>query len=414
MELEIPTAEVFEPLLHPARFKAAHGGRGSGKSHFFAGAMVEAALLKPGFRGVCLREVQKSLKESAKLLIEDKIREFGLTGFRCLKDETITPGGGLIIYRGMNDLNADTIKSLEGFDVSWFEEAQTMTARSLELLRPTMRAKGSELWFSWNPRNASDPVEQFLRGPDTPNNAVVVEANYSDNPWFPDELETERAHDEAHNRDRYGHIWLGHYEPQVKGAIWDRALIQRQRVTEAPTLSRIVVAIDPAVSSEAGSNEHGVIVAGLGSDGHAYVLEDGTLGGPPERWARRAASLFDKWEADAIVVEINQGGDMVKHTLRSVRPDLPVKEVRATRGKHVRAEPISAQYEVGNVHHVGDFPELEDQMCQITAAGYEGEGSPDRADAMVWALTDLFPRLVRKEEPPRRKIIRGSAGGWMG
>lgn len=415
MELEIPTAEVFEPLLYPARYKAVYGGRGSGKSHDRAAAVVEEAVMNPGLRVVCLREVQKTLKDSAKALIEDKIRAFDLPGFEILNTEIRTPGGGIVIFQGMNDQNADSIKSLEGFDRAWFEEAQTMSARSLELLRPTIRKPGSELWFTWNPRNASDPIETFLRGPDAPDNTVLVEANYDDNPWFPDELEAERKHDEKHNRDRYGHIWLGHYEPQVKGAIWDRGLIQSLRVSRATTLGRILVSVDPAVSSEAGSNKHGIIVGGLGEDKHGYVLEDGSLTGSPRRWAERAIALYDKYDADAIVVERNQGGDMVKHTLKTVRADIRIIEVHATRGKHVRAEPISALYHEGVIHHVGDFPVLEDQMCQITAAGYEGEGSPDSADAMVWLFTELFPRLVRKAEKPKRRIVRSATqGGWMG
>lgn len=415
MELEIPTAEVFEPLLHPARYKGVHGGRGSGKSHDRAAAVVEDSVLNPGLRTVCLREVQKTLKDSAKALIEDKISEYKLDGFQVLNTEIRTPGGGIIIFQGMNDQNADSIKSLEGFDRAWFEEAQTMSARSLELLRPTIRKPGSELWFTWNPRNASDPIETFLRGPDAPDSAVVVEANYDDNPWFPEELEAERQHDEKHNRDRYGHIWLGHYEPQVKGAIWDRALIQRQRVSAAPTMGRILVSVDPAVSSEEGSNRHGIIVGGLGEDTHGYVLEDGSLHGSPRQWAERAVALYDKHDADAIVVERNQGGDMVKHTLRTVRSDIKIVEVHATRGKHVRAEPVSAQYQEGIIHHVGEFPELEDEMCQITPAGYEGEGSPDRADAMVWLFTELFPRMVRKIVPTKKKTPKSrTKGGWMG
>jgi len=151
--LQIKTAKVFEPLLQPSRYKGAWGGRGSGKSQFFGDLMVEEHLMYPGHRSVCIREVQKTLQESAKKLIEDKIKEYGLQrqGFRILRDRIETPGGGIITFTGMADHNNESIKSLEGYDRAWVEEAQTMSKRSLQLLRPTIRKEGSELWFSWNP-----------------------------------------------------------------------------------------------------------------------------------------------------------------------------------------------------------------------------------------------------------------------
>lgn len=225
-ELELPTAAVFEPLLHPSRYKGAWGGRGSGKSHFFADLMVEAALTKPGFRGVCIREVQKDLNQSAKRLIEDKIQAHGVGSvFDCQKAVTVTPGGGIIVYQGMQDHTADSVKSLEGFDVAWVEEAQTLSARSLTLLRPTIRKPGSELWFSWNPRRKTDPVDRMLRGEDQPTGAVVVRANWSDNPWFPAELEQERLDDLRMKPDQYGHIWEGDYEQITEGAYYAACLV---------------------------------------------------------------------------------------------------------------------------------------------------------------------------------------------
>jgi phage terminase large subunit len=144
--LTIDTARVFEPLIQPVRYKGVYGGRGSGKSHFMAGAVVEHCLLNPDSRIVCIREVQKTLAQSAKLLIE-KIQEFGVgSAFRVLYDRIETPGGGLIIFQGMIDATAESIKSLEGCSVAWIEEAQTLSNRSLTLLRPTIRAEGSEIW----------------------------------------------------------------------------------------------------------------------------------------------------------------------------------------------------------------------------------------------------------------------------
>ena len=408
--------------MQPSRYKGAYGGRGSGKSHFFAEPHffaelgVERCLMRPGSRGVCIREVQKSLKESAKRLIEDKIRAMGVEQhFRILNDQIVTPGGGIILFQGMQDHTAESIKSLEGFDWAWAEEAQTLSERSLEMLRPTIRAPGSELWFSWNPRNPKDPVDALLRGINPPKDSIVVKANYSDNPFFPKELEDEREHDYRNNPTRYAHIWLGEYEPAVIGAIWNRETIHAYRRDKAPELSRIVVAVDPAVSHNPGSDEHGIMICATGPDQRGYVLEDATLSGSPIDWARRAVAMFDKYDADCIVTEINQGGDMVRHTLNTVRMNLPIREVRATRGKHVRAEPISALYQAGRISHVGSFPELETQMCQMTADGYQGDGSPDRVDAMVWAFTELFPAMtVPRVERVVTPSFAGTPGAWMG
>jgi len=411
------TVPVFRPLISPARYKGAHGGRGSGKSHFFAELAVVTCMTNPGARIVCVREVQKSLRESVKLLIEDKIRvlEFG-PWFEVRHDLIRTPGDGLIVFQGMQDHTAESVKSLEGFDVAYCEEAQTITERSLEMLRPTIRKPGSELWFSWNPRHASDPVDQLLRSEELPPNARVVQSNYPENPYFPDVLERERRFDLQNNPQRYNHIWLGAYEPQAIGAIWNREILHRHRVREAPPLERIIIAIDPAISAEKGSNETGIIACGLGADKRGYVIADETCVASPEEWARRAVTLFDVMNADAIVVEVNQGGDMCRATLTAIRPGVPIIEVHASRGKHVRAEPISALYSIGKISHVGVFSELEHQMCLITAEGYQGEGSPDRADALVWGLTSLFGKLTQRvtETNNRFKVVPSSPRRLIG
>ena len=227
--LTIDTARIFEPLLQPSRYKGAWGGRGSGKSHYMAGAVVEHCLLNPGSRIVCIREVQKTLAQSAKLLIENKIQEFGVgSQFRVLYDRIETPGGGLIIFQGMVDATAESIKSLEGYNIAWVEEAQTLSNRSLALLRPTIRAEGPEIWFSWNPRRKSDAVDQFLHGA-RPDNAIVVKANWRDNPWFPSVLEEERHLDLEKFPDRYHHVWEGDYAKAFEGAYFAAVLAEARK-----------------------------------------------------------------------------------------------------------------------------------------------------------------------------------------
>lgn len=247
--IQIKTAKVFEPLLHPSRYKGAHGGRGSGKSHFFAGLLIEDSLLERGMRSVCIREVQKSLKESAKRLIEDKLTEQGLgeaEGFKVFREVIQTPGDGLIAFQGMQDHTAESIKSLEGYKRAWCEEAQSLSARSLSLLRPTIRSDGSELWFSWNPRRKIDPVDLMLRGDTLPTGAVVVRANWSDNPWFPSVLEQERLDCLNNDPDQYDHIWEGGYATILAGAYFAK------HISEARAQGRIGrVGKDPLIQVRA-------------------------------------------------------------------------------------------------------------------------------------------------------------------
>lgn len=254
-KLQIPTARVFVPLLdRSARYLGAFGGRGSGKSNFFADNMVEDSLAEPGncgegLRSICIREVQKDLAQSSKALLEAKIRERGLTeadGFKVYRELIETPGDGLIIFKGMNDYTADSIKSLENFKRAWWEEAQTATAHSLNLLRPTLRANGSQLWFSWNPRRKSDPVDIMLRGPQLPTASVVVRANWRDNPWFTGALEQERQDCLRTQPDKYDHIWEGGYLTLAEGAYYAKEL------TAARTAGRIGrVSADPLMTLRA-------------------------------------------------------------------------------------------------------------------------------------------------------------------
>ena len=215
-------------------------------------------------------------------------------------------------------------------------------------------------------------------------------------------------------------------------ALWVRSTLDLHRRTldAIPPMKRIVVAIDPAAKSNEAREDGaatGIVAAALGEDGRGYVLEDATCRGSPNTWARRAVALYDQLEADCIVAETNQGGDMVAATIRSVRPQIQVREVTATRGKWVRAEPIAALYEQGRVSHVGTFADLEDEMCAFSPDGMADGASPDRLDAMVWALTELFPAMTKRvyngapavhtanlEPPSVKRWADGQHGGRMG
>jgi len=180
----------------------------------------------------------------------------------------------------------------------------------------------------------------------------------------------------------------------VEGALWNRDMLDGNRVTEVPYLKRIVVAIDPAISSNADSAETGIVAIGIDERDQGYVLEDRSIKGTPDEWARQAIALYHTIKADKIIAESNQGGDMVKHTLATVDKNVPIRLVHASRGKRTRAEPVAALYEQGKIHHVGAFNLLEDQLCSWVP----GEGpSPDRLDALVWGATEL---LVGTQMPP--------------
>ena len=407
----ITLPKAFKDLREPSRYKAFYGGRGSAKSHSFATALLMRGGESP-LRILCAREVQLSIKDSVKQLLDDKINQYGMAGFyESLQSEIRGKNGTVFIFAGLGKMTTDQIKSMEGIDIAWVEEAQTISDKSLEILIPTIRKQKSELWFSWNPRHQSDPIDKRFRGEVTPVNSIIKKVNFPDNPFFPKELDEEREFDQKNNPERYGHIWMGDYEPTAIGAIWDRATLHAHRRSDPPEMNRIVVAVDPAVSEE-GGDEHGIIVCGIGEDNRGYVLDDLSRHGSPKQWAEQTIAAYDKWSADAIVIEINQGGDMVRHTLESVRPGIRIIEVRATKGKHVRAEPISALYQLGRVSHVGTFDKLETQMCQVTSAGYQGDGSPDRVDAMVWAMTELFPKLNRQK--PKKDHRENVSASWMG
>ena len=175
----------------------------------------------------------------------------------------------------------------------------------------------------------------------------------------------------------------------------------------------MVIGTDPAMSNDKNSDEYGVVVCGKGSDGRGYIVEDASDKFTPHGWATRVVALNDLYEADAVIVEDNQGGDHVENTLKTVRPNLRVIRVHVSRRKPDRAKPISALYQLGRVSHCGTFPKLEDQLCQMTSTDYMGDGSPDRVDAMVLSMTHLFPQMQRVETkpyvgPPMRE------GAWMG
>ncbi len=391
-------------------------GRGWGKTE--VGARWVKEQVKDGARSIALvAETNKDLEEVMvkRLLSIYPPEEAPKVRYRPVR---ITWANGAEAL-GYNGTEPDQLRGPE-FDAAWVDElAKYRYARETwDMLQFCMRAgKHPRQLVTTTPRPI-EIIKSIVGGLE--GKSVITRGKTEDNasnlaPAFLEKIKKKYEGTRLGRQELSGEI-LG----DLPGALWRQDSIDVYRLSERPQLTRIVVSIDPAITNTEDSDYHGVVVAGLTQEGRGCIIEDGSLKGSPLDWARRAIALYDKHQADGIVVEVNQGGDMVAQTLRSVREGINVIEVRATRGKHVRAEPIAALYEQGRVHHLGAFPDLETQMCGFTSAGYEGDGSPDRADALVWALTELFPEILESasikpaDERPEVDHRGGGAGAWMG
>lgn len=382
MELEIPTARVFVPALEQARDKAIYGGRGSGKSHFVAELLIDDALAEPGnsggegLRTVCIREVQKDLAQSSKALIEAKLRKFGLSdadGFKVYKDVITAPGDGLFIFKGMNDYTADSIKSLEGFKRGWWEEAHGATQHSINLYRPTMRASGSQMLWTWNPRRKTDPVDAMFRGLEVPTGAVVIGANWRDNPWFTAELEQERLDCLRMQPDQYDHIWEGGYVTVVEGAYYAKSL------TQAKAQGRIGrVSPDPLLTLRAF-----VDIGGTGAKADAFSMWIAQFVGKEIR-------VLDYYEA--------VGQPLATHLAW-------MREKGYTKEKCQFWLPHDGATQ-DKVHSVSYESALKDAGYKVTVIPNQGKGA---AKARIEAGRRLFPSMWFNQEPCQPGL---DALGW--
>ena len=384
-------------------------GRGWGKTE--TGAQWVRERVEAGARSIALvAETQKDLEEVmvARLLAIYPPGEAPKVKYKPVR---ITwPNGAVAL--GYNGTEPNQLRGPE-FDTAWIDElAKYRYARETwDMLQFAMRGTAIEpkQIITTTPRPI-ELIKSIVAGKE--GRVHVTRGKTSDNKANLATSFIERI------EQRYAGTRLGRQELEAEilgdlpGALWSMASIDAYRVPTAPQMGRIVVAVDPAVTATEESDEHGIIVAGV-SDQRGFVLEDASMQGTPAEWARRAVSLYRSWGADGIVIEVNQGGDMVAHTIRTVDPMVNIIEVRASRGKHVRAEPIAALYEQGKVCHVGSYPELENQMTQMTQHGYQGDGSPDRLDALVWAFSDLFPSMVDAAPKVEAYNYKPARGGWM-
>lgn len=383
---------LTEKPLGSYRYRAAHGGRGSAKSWEFVNAAIFHAVTTPKLRVVFLREIMANLKESSLELVRSRLEHYGLLGtyFHEVDGSFVGRGGQKIMFIGLwKGGKPEGIKSLEGAGLTVLEEAQEARQASLDVLMPTiLRTPISELWAIWNPRLAADPIDVFFRGPVKPRKAIVRKINHDQNPFFPEAMRELMALDFLKDRLRAVWIWLGGYMPSVQGAIWNREGLDRAwqagRMAEGGW-GRVVVGVDPS----GGGDDVGIVAAAIYGDG-AIVLEDATCSATsPHAWATAVAKCVERWNADCVVAEKNFGGDMVESTLRAGNVGARVVMVTASRGKEVRAEPVAALYDQDRIRHKAQFPLMEAEMLMTTPAGYQGEASPNRMDALVWAITEL-------------------------
>ena len=394
LDISCPEKLLFFFDSNYVRYRVAYGGRSSGKSWTAAQGLIVRSMQKK-IRILCCREIQKSIKESVKKTLESTIERMGLAGaFTFKQDSIVCCNGSEFIFQGLH-ANVQQIKSLENISIAYVEEAETVTEESWQVLIPTIRAVNSEIWVCFNPKDATDATYQrFVVNP--PSDCISMKINYTDNPFCPEVMKAEAEDLKRKNPGLYRHIWLGECRQANENALWKaRTMIDPYRVNvrDCPSdMRRIVVGVDPAVTNTATSDETGIVCVGCAKNAHTgemeyYVLDDWSMKGSPNEWAKRAIDLYSEYDADRIVVEVNNGGDLVESLMRRIDSGISLSSVRATRGKILRAEPIAALYERGLVHHVGTFPLLEDEMCNF--CGTDGESSPDRLDALVWALTEL-------------------------
>jgi phage terminase large subunit len=225
----LSTPRAFVPLTAPRRFKGAKGGRGGAKSHYFAERFVRDCF-RGHVRGACVREVQNSIKDSVKQLLEDKINKHDVRGhFKITEREITGPNDSLFVFRGLQNHTAASIKSLEGFNRVWYEESQTLTQRSLDLAIPTFRTPGTEQWFSWNPEFATDPVDKFFNDNIAANDPdfALVTVNFEDNPWFPEDLRRDMERDKLRDADKYNWVWRGGYRQNSEAQVFRNWKVER-------------------------------------------------------------------------------------------------------------------------------------------------------------------------------------------
>lgn len=446
MKLNPKQAEAQLVLAGDATHIMLFGGSRSGKTFLLTRNVVMRAMKAPASRHCILRFRFNHVKNSVVLDTFPKVMQICFPGVEYTLSKTDwyaeLPNGSQIWFGGLDDKErTEKILGME-FATIYLNEASQIPYGSVgiavtRLAQKAMQAiKGRDpvqlkprMYYDCNPPNKAHwSYKLFVQKRDPDSNQPLLNpadyAHFQINPEANKEnlsdgyLDTLKGMS-ARLRKRF---LDGEFADANPNALFPDEHIEKWRVIDGavPDMVRIVVAVDPSGSDDevdADNDAIGIVVAGLGTDGNGYILEDCTVQAGPATWGKVATDAYDRHQADVVVGEINFGGAMVKHVIQTARTRTPYKQVTASRGKAVRAEPFSSLYEQGKVRHVGYFREMEDELAAFSTIGYTGPRSPNRADAAIWALTELFPGMVaerkkKSEDKPKRPRMHG-AGGWM-
>lgn len=403
--LHVPVTEQYfaNGILH----------HNSGKTFGFCYCVAVRALSAPESRHLIARRQNIDVRQAVMMDTWPNMMRMAFPGvpYKVNKQDQFAQfdNGAEVWFGGLDD--KERVEKILGKEYSTFyvNEASQVSYETVLTLRTRLaqnvkKVNGQPLalkgYYDLNPTGRSHwTYLEFVQGLRPDNRLPIAEGtrtwvqlNPAANPHLPAAYLEELAQMPERHRQRF---LDGKYLSEVPGTLWPIERIDASRVAVAPELTRIVVAVDPSGSDGTGGDSQGIVVVGKGVDGHAYILEDATCRLSPAGWGARTVQMYGKWGADAIIAEANYGGAMVTSTILAADPTAKVRLVSASRGKHVRAEPVAALYEEmpgkpPQAHHVGVFQELEDQMAAFTTSGFQGSGSPDRVDALVWAMTELM------------------------
>lgn len=441
---KITTAQdkAMDVLVSSATHVALGGGSRSGKTFLLVRAVIIRALKSPNSRHAIFRFRFNSLKSSVildtlpKVLSLDPVFE-GLPPVSAMMNKTdwymTLPNGSEIWFGGLDDKDrTEKVLGME-FATIYFNECSQIPWGSIELALTRLAQKTENLqlkaYYDFNPPSKIHWTYLRFVEKKNPETKLPEKDPFDFGFYLINPMDNKENLDPKYlamldglSEKKRQRFLFGRFADASDGQLWTVELLAQNRVLgqvdkPLPDFLRIVVAIDPSGSDgqeDNGADEIGIVVMALGTDGHGYLLEDLTGNYKPEEWGRIAVDAYKRHSADRVVGEANYGGDMVRAVIHAVDPDIPYSKVTATRGKVVRAEPISTLYEMQKIHHVGHFDKLEDELCAMTTSGYVGMGSPNRGDALVWAATELFPQMTRKAEdanfsPPKVKTASRSA-----
>ena len=424
-------------LMSGARYCLVYGGSRSGKTFMFCRSILERALIAPGSKHLLIRQEGSAARATlargnmaTMKAVAQTIRDDGtdsghleLPPMNEMYGYFSLPNGSEIWIGGVSDEKAMERVLGNEYSTVFCNEASEINYEAFTLLRSRLAETATKIngkhlpqrfYVDLNPTSSAHwTYKLWVAGIEPSSDKPIDTSQYAACTINPGENAANLSSDYLADLDalpprQRKRFLLGEFQTEVPNALWRREIIQRYHTT--PALTRIVVGVDPAISSNIGSDETGIICAGVDADGNGYVLDDDSGRYTPDEWARRAIALYDQHQADQIIAEANQGGAMVEATLRAHRPDVPVTLVHASRGKVTRAEPVAALYERGKVfHHTSGLDKLEEQMLSV-AVGFDSkrEGwSPDRVDALVWAMTELFDSLTapRFSSGPIRRAV---------